>query len=537
MKKFPESIIRVPDMVRFCLVQGLRMIIFAVIVVVIVLVHGVNAVELDSESKPLTEEITPKKVPVSVRESIISQYPAADIILPPPDLTEVLKEDEKQTDMKGSKRIGIFRQLPETVYVSSRQSSKGNWTTVSEDRYVWTLTVQSEGAKAIRIHIEAIHIPEGAEFMVYNTNDPKESIGPYNKKYMTARTDYWTESIFAPKVTLELYVPSGAVDKEVSFHIKEITHVYADLSNLMIPKVGTCHNDVTCYSTWSTEANGVSGIGTIGVAGVLWCTGSLLADFDADTWEDYYITANHCLSDSTSVLGTQADANTMEFYWFYQTSTCDGAAPNPATVPRTGGGADLISVATANNGNDRAFLRIRNETPGGVTYLGWTTGSPGSSDTLTGIHHPDGSFKRISFGALDGSSTNYWDVEWSDGVTEPGSSGSPLFDKNKRFIGQLMGGDSSCSNQTGIDSYGRFNITYPNIQRWLEIGGTISVNGSYNGEELGTPTKPYNTVGEANNFAWNGSRIKIQAGSYPETLTFSKELTLLATGGMVTIGQ
>jgi hypothetical protein len=234
----------------------------------------------------------------------------------------------------------------------------------------------------------------------------------------------------------------------------------------------------------------------------------------------------------------------MEFYWFYQTSTCNGTPPNPANVPRTGGGADLISVQTRVGGNDHAFLRIRNVTPGGLTYLGWTTGSPGSSDTLTCIHHPAGDFKRISFGTLDSSSTNYWDVQWSSGVTEPGSSGSPLFDANKRVIGQLYGGHSSCANPAGIDYYGRFNVTYPNIRRWLEIGGTIHVDGAYSGDEEGTPTKPFNTVSEANGFAWDGVRIKIQAGSYPETLTLGpgvdvpgKALTILAAGGTVTIGQ
>jgi hypothetical protein len=66
---------------------------------------------------------------------------------------------------------------------------------------------------------------------------------------------------------------------------------------------------------------------------------------------------------------------------------------------------------------------------------------------------------------------------------------------------------------------------------------TIHVDGSYSGEEEGTPTKPFNTVGEAHDYAWDGAQIKIQAGSYPETLMFSKRLTILAAGGTVTIGQ
>lgn len=64
----------------------------------------------------------------------------------------------------------------------------------------------------------------------------------------------------------------------------------------------------------------------------------------------------------------------------------------------------------------------------------------------------------------------------------------------------------------------------------------IYVDSGYTGEELGDPTKPFNTVGEANNFAWYGARIIIKAGTYPESLTFSKQLQLLADGGTVSFG-
>jgi len=44
------------------------------------------------------------------------------------------------------------------------------------------------------------------------------------------------------------------------------------------------------------------------------------------------------------------------------------------------------------------------------------------------------------------------------GVTEPGSSGSPLFDQNGRIVGQLAGGAAACSgtsNNGAFDFYGR----------------------------------------------------------------------------------
>lgn len=68
-----------------------------------------------------------------------------------------------------------------------------------------------------------------------------------------------------------------------------------------------------------------------------------------------------------------------------------------------------------------------------------------------------------------------WIVErWDAGLVEPGSSGSPLFDSNRRIIGQLNGGNQNigCNSTTGesfIDNnrYGRFNLSWTG-------GGTAS---------------------------------------------------------------
>jgi hypothetical protein len=54
--------------------------------------------------------------------------------------------------------------------------------------------------------------------------------------------------------------------------------------------------------------------------------------------------------------------------------------------------------------------------------------------------------------------------QWEHGVTEPGSSGSPLFDNNHRIIGQLYGGAAACAgdviNNGQLDYYGRINESY-----------------------------------------------------------------------------
>jgi hypothetical protein len=73
---------------------------------------------------------------------------------------------------------------------------------------------------------------------------------------------------------------------------------------------------------------------------------------------------------------------------------------------------------------------------------------------------------------------------------------------------------------------------------------TISVDKNHTGKETGKPWEPYNTINEAYNlaawddyFLWDGARIKIKAGTYPESIIFSKRIEVMAEGGTVTIGD
>ncbi|MCX5758253.1 MAG: PASTA domain-containing protein, partial [Candidatus Hydrogenedentes bacterium] len=65
-------------------------------------------------------------------------------------------------------------------------------------------------------------------------------------------------------------------------------------------------------------------------------------------------------------------------------------------------------------------------------------------------------------------SSRFWENVWTSGVTEPGSSGSPLLIVSKQqVIGQLYGGGSSCTAQSSPDFYGRFDVTFPLVQSYL----------------------------------------------------------------------
>ena len=101
---------------------------------------------------------------------------------------------------------------------------------------------------------------------------------------------------------------------------------------------------------------------------------------------------------------------------------------------------------------------------------------PTNYPSAVGIHHPSGDVMKIceeqnTVGQANWGGAACWHVQnWDEGVTEPGSSGSPLFDPSGRIIGQLYGGTAACSgtNDNGApDYYGRFGVSWGLGGRYL----------------------------------------------------------------------
>jgi len=64
----------------------------------------------------------------------------------------------------------------------------------------------------------------------------------------------------------------------------------------------------------------------------------------------------------------------------------------------------------------------------------------------------------------------------------------------------------------------------------------IMVDAANTGEQTGTPERPFRTVSDAADLAWNGAELRIRANSYPEILTINRRLRLMSEGGVARIG-
>jgi hypothetical protein len=116
---------------------------------------------------------------------------------------------------------------------------------------------------------------------------------------------------------------------------------------------------------------------------------------------------------------------------------------------------------------------------------GWSIDTVAPSNGVC-IHHQDGDIKKISTYKKplvnDGT---HWQVQWSEtetnwGVTEGGSSGSPIFNQKRLIAGTLTGGMASCDAQSSYDYYGKMsyhwnkngNSSATQLKSWLDPNNT-----------------------------------------------------------------
>ncbi len=389
------------------------------------------------------------------------------IRLPAVDRDALLREDAAASGEGKAKglRYGVGRDL-------RLSAGDGEWFDLTDGSRLWVGEIAAADALGIRLHFQRVRLPAGAELAIHTPQAPLagSEVERYEGSPAQPR-DFWTGTFSGERVRIEYLSPKGV--QELPFTVDRLQHLYRDpvaelAEGLPGKAAGPCHNDVSCYPEWAQTARAVSGIGVVG-RDSLFCTGQLLDDQAADL-TPYWLTAHHCV-------GTAAQAKSAEIYWLYQTARCGGPPPSLRSVPHSVGAALLATSRDA----DFSLLMIEGALPAGLYWSGWTAGAVPHGTKAAVIQHPRGDFKRISFGFKDagtacqgGQTPHLIRVSWTDGPTEPGSSGSGIFrEDTHQLFGQLSDGPSACGRET-YDCFGAFAATYPQIQSFLRQGSDDS---------------------------------------------------------------
>jgi uncharacterized protein (TIGR03437 family) len=376
--------------------------------------------------------------------------------LPAPSAEQLRSPEDKKRV-----RVGINRLLSPPL----GQPSDFTFYEVADGR-IGLLRLRSEGGLLLRLRFANVTLPAGGSLFVYSAANRDEFFRIGSEDGVATE---WTPHLTGDEAVVEYFLPKDA-DLLPAFQITELSHIFKDPRQQAADgksdalAAAACQVDLT--PEWKETAKSVALISFNQGAEFL-CTGTLL-NTTTNSGEPYVLTASHCVNDPYT-------AATVETYWLF-----DSSSGVRFTTPRN---AILLTTSEA---TDATLLQLRLPVPAGVRYAGWTTATPQPGEAVTGIHHPGGDYKRISFGNIVNSQCpshlygdlcgNFVKVRWTRGVTEPGSSGSGIWTgsaADPKLAGTLLGGASACDNPSGVDFYGRFDLIFPAISYFLTKQGCL----------------------------------------------------------------
>ncbi len=410
----------------------------------------------------------------------------SSLTLEAPEDTELADLQNQQTYRKAL-QIGIRRDLPVLPALES-----WDWQSVSGGQAAHFVLV-SEQASRLRVLLQAQNLPTGVELRIFDPADETTVFGPYTRQNFnrTSAADnslLWTPTVAGQQLGIEVFLPDGLDPAAIQLTVPQLSHIAFDIDTQQFKselKSGTtkafssCDISIACApAEWQETAKAVARYIYTGADGNTYlCSGTLMADMDTGNQIPYFLTATHCINDSSS-------AASMDFFWLNRESSC-GA--NDASSVQVSGGAILLHSQSS---LDSTLVQINNQPPTGTLMSGWSLEPIQAQDTMKGIHHGLGNPKQFSAGTfsnyvrLNGTTGGYtvyndplgdfFQVHWDQGITAPGSSGSGVWStvNGQRLLkGNLVGGSSSCTTPDEADEYARLDRFYPYISDWL---GTIS---------------------------------------------------------------
>ena len=351
--------------------------------------------------------------------------------------------------------------------------NNGLWDRNTEGQLRWRMRLTSPAAPHINLGFEFWNMPHSGQMMVESI-DGTHGIGPFTALDNQVHGELWVPVIVGDDIMVTITCNDDdrlAIEQNIALTKVNIGYrgFGAEKSNGS-GRSGSCNVDVVCPEgdPWAAE---IPCAAIYSVNGWFTCSGGMLNNTAQDQ-RPFFLTADHCGV-------TTGNDQTMVVYWNYENSYCrtpgsgdSGGNGNGNTNQYTAGGA----VWRADDSNSDFTLVELNNDPNpsfGVGFCGWDRRTVTPQQGIC-IHHPNLEEKRISFeyDSLS-SSGSMWRVnDWDLGTTEPGSSGSILFNQDHRIVGQLYGGSAACNNN-GYDVFGKISSSWNSgLGDWLDYAGT-----------------------------------------------------------------
>lgn len=399
------------------------------------------------------------------------------------DHHRLLQEDTRIEDEGGRTNHGRVVDTQFTL------EDHAEWNTLPNGDQVIRMRFHTNGAAAVAAFFDNYHIPVGAYLFAYDATRTWVE-GPYDHTENAEHGIMTTAEVPGDDLVLEIYMPVGVVGTP-TLGVRGVGHFYRYVYFHQAEERGgsdPCEVDVNCPEgePWGPLRDSVVRLRIVDGNQIGLCSGVLVNTTAADC-RRYMLTALHCAQGVSD-----ADFLSLQVRFNYEKSGC-GTGAAPSSRNRNG----VFHLADSNDGggnsgSDFLLVELEDEIPQNWNpfFAGWDASGAGSSEGVC-IHHPAGDVKKISTyddnltSVWFGAPGSHWEVRWVEtetnhGVTEGGSSGSPIFNEEGLILGNLTGGTSFCTAPNAPDYYGRMshhwdsnpNPSSEKLKEWLDPDDT-----------------------------------------------------------------
>ncbi|SHE98350.1 Por secretion system C-terminal sorting domain-containing protein [Mariniphaga anaerophila] len=342
--------------------------------------------------------------------------------------------------------------------VNISPETDGVWTYNINGFDVWQMRIVSSGAYSLNLIFEKFHLRSGAKLFLFNEKENRY-LGAYTSYNNKSTGKFAVSPLAGDELVVQYEVPAGQNAKN-DFVISQVNHDFTGILKYSDRRprgitAGACNIDINCAEgeKWTDIKDAVC---RIIVNGKELCTGTLLNNPREDQ-RPYVVSAAHCYD-------LLKYAETSIYTFNYESPYC---APLDGDPSNSVSGSEMRAFSDS---LDFSLVELSLVPPPEYRpyFSGWDRRGL-LRDSTTSIHHPQGDIKKISYDYESPVRSSFESEytpngflkirRWDGGVTEGGSSGGPLFNKEKNVIGTLTGGQATCSNPVN-DYYARFDLAW-----------------------------------------------------------------------------
>ncbi len=332
---------------------------------------GVSAKEnaADFSAPPFDREVASHKR-VEVHDWLLSQAVKEGLSEP----LQAFVSDTEKAEIDNARgeippRVGLSKSVSANVNFRGLYMSalKGRTLTLAngaiggsaDGGFVYTVSLTSPGATAMRLHFTGFQMPPRTGLYLYT--DTGEVFGPYTGRGPLGTGQFWSHTVEGDYVILQLHHMGQASDDVLhgsGFTISRVGHLRPRLMAGFCGFNAPCVENASCgtHAAVTDAKDAVAEMLFVSGAFLYICSGGLLNDTDPDTTIPHFLTARHCISKG-------GEAASLETFFKFTTSCGTSNCPSLSSVlqsQRTMGS----TISVSKRASDYPAAAIRTSTRG-----------------------------------------------------------------------------------------------------------------------------------------------------------------------------